>query len=104
VAEVEGQIKGTVGIQSRNDEEAELRRMSVAVDSRRQGIGGELLKTAEEFCRGEDYQCIHLSTALHLKPAIALYQKAGYQLIGEEQHGRIIVQHFVKHLSDGRTG
>jgi GNAT superfamily N-acetyltransferase len=104
VAEVEGQIKGTVGIQRRNDGGAELRRMSVAADSRRQGIGGELLKTAEEFCRGEGYQCIHLSTALHLKPAIALYQKAGYQLICEEQYGRIIVQHFVKHLSDGRTG
>ena len=42
VAEVEGQIKGTVGIQRRNDEEAELRRMSVAADSRHQGIGGEL--------------------------------------------------------------
>jgi GNAT superfamily N-acetyltransferase len=104
VAEVEGQIKGTVGIQRRNDGGAELRPMSVAADSRRQGIGGELLKTAEEFCRGEGYQCIHLSTALHLKPAIALYQKAGYQLIGEEQHGRIIVQHFVKYLSDSRTG
>jgi GNAT superfamily N-acetyltransferase len=104
VAEVEGQIKGTVGIQRRNDGEAELRRMSVAADSRRQGIGGELLKTAEEFCWEEGYQCIHLTTAIHLKPAIALYQKAGYQLIGEEQFSRIIAQHFVKYLSDDRTG
>jgi hypothetical protein len=35
VAEVEGQIKGAVGVQCWDDEGAELRRMSVAADSRR---------------------------------------------------------------------
>ena len=39
VAEVEGQIKGMVGIQRKDEREAELRRMSVARDARRQGIG-----------------------------------------------------------------
>ena len=42
VAESAGQIKGMVGIQYRSDEEAELRRMSVASDTRRQGIGRRL--------------------------------------------------------------
>jgi GNAT superfamily N-acetyltransferase len=99
VAEVDGQIKGIIGIQRRDDGEAELRRMSVAADSRRRGIGGELLKTAEDFCRGQGYQHIHLTTVSHLKPAIALYQKAGYQLTGKDQHGQINAQHFVKYLS-----
>jgi GNAT superfamily N-acetyltransferase len=87
------------GFQRRDDREAELRRMSVAADSRRRGIGRELLKTAEDFCRGQGYQHIHLTTVSHLKPAIALYQKAGYQLTGEDQYGQINAQHFVKYLS-----
>lgn len=100
VAEGEGQIKGMVGIWRRDNEEAELRRMSVAADSRRQGIGGDLLKAAEDFCRGQGYQRIHLTTAIHLEPAIALYRKAGYQLVSEEQYGQIMAQHFVKYLLD----
>jgi len=39
-----------VDIQKRSNEEAELRRMSVAGDARRQGIGWKLLETVEEFC------------------------------------------------------
>jgi GNAT superfamily N-acetyltransferase len=100
VAEVDGQIKGMVGIQRRNDGEAELRRMSVAADSRRQGIGGRLLETAEDFCREQGYRRIHLTTVSHLKPAIALYRKFGYQLTDEDQYGRTMARHFVKYLSD----
>jgi GNAT superfamily N-acetyltransferase len=100
VAEVDGQTKGMVGIQRRDDGEAELRRMSVAADSRRQGIGGALLKTVEDFCREQGYGCIHLSTVSHLKPAIAMYRKFSYQQIGEEPFGRMVELHFVKYLSE----
>jgi ribosomal protein S18 acetylase RimI-like enzyme len=99
VAEISEQIKGIVGIQRRDDGEAELRRMSVAGDSRRQGIAGKLLETAEGFCREQGYRRIHLTTVSHLKPAIALYRKFGYQLTGEDQYGRITAHHFVKYLS-----
>ena len=35
VADVDGEVKGMVGVQRRDEEEAELRRMSVAADTRR---------------------------------------------------------------------
>jgi GNAT superfamily N-acetyltransferase len=103
VAEVDGQVKGSVGIYRRADGEAELRRMGVADDSRRQGIGRELLKAAEDFCREQGYPRVYLTSATHMSAAVAMYQKAGYQLIGKEPYGqfsRITAHHFVKHLFD----
>ena len=98
VAEVTGEIKGMVGIQRRDEEEAELRRMSVAGDARRQGIGRALLETTESFCVGLGYRQIRLTTVTLLQPAIAMYRKFGYQLTGEEAYGEITGQHFVKRL------
>jgi GNAT superfamily N-acetyltransferase len=103
VAEVGGEVKGMVGVQRRSDEEAELRRMSVASSSRRQGTGRRLLETAEDFCRQHGYRRISLTTVSHLQPTIAMYQQCGYQLVGEEAYGKITGQHFVKHLDDSGT-
>lgn len=105
VVEIDGQIKGMVGIQRRDDTEAELRRMSVASDARRQGIGWALLETTESFCREQEYQQIRLTTVTLLKPAIAMYIRFGYRLTGEDQYGEISGQHFVKRLDgpDPRT-
>lgn len=99
VAEVDGQIKGMVGIQRRTQEEAELRRMSVAADSRRHGIGGKLLETAEAFCGRKGYCRIRLTSVSLLQPAIAMYRKYGYQQVGEERYGQVMGLHFVKHLT-----
>ena len=98
VAEDEGQIKGIVGIQGRDQREAELRRMSVARDARRQGIGWALLETTETFCREQGYQQIRLTTVTLLQPAIAMYIRFGYRLTGEDQYGEIAGQHFLKVL------
>ncbi len=103
VAEADGEIKGMVGIQYRSDEEAELRRMSVASDTRRQGTGRRLLEIVETFCREQGYQRIRLTTATQLQPAIAMYQRCGYRLIGAGQPGKIVTQHFVKDLEDPGT-
>ncbi len=98
VAEIGGQIKGMVGIQCINEAEAELRRMSVAAESRRQGIGRGLLQVSEAFCKDRGYSRIKLTTVNLLRPAIAMYQNYGYQLVGEEQYGQITGLHFIKHL------
>ena len=97
VAEVDGEIKGMVGIQRRSSQEAELRRMSVASDSRGQGIGLQLLETVEDFCREWGYSRIRLTTHLMLKPAIALYRKNGYCMVADET-GRAVTRGFVKEL------
>ena len=100
VAEIAGLIKGIVGIQRRSNHEAELRRMSVSADSRRQGIGWKLLETTEAFCRSNGYHHIRLTTVTHLQPAIAMYLRFGYHLTEEEQFGQIMGQHFIKRLVD----
>ena len=97
VAEVDGEIKGMVGIQHRSDEEAELRRMSVASDARSQGIGRQLLETVEDFCRKWGYARIRLTTHMMLEPAIALYRKNGYCMVADET-GRAVTRGFVKEL------
>ena len=98
VADVDGEVKGMVGVQRRDEEEAELRRMSVAADTRRRGIGWKLLETVEAFCREKGYRRISLSTVTQLQPAIAMYRKFGYELADEGTYGIMTVQYFVKHL------
>ncbi|MBM3942771.1 MAG: GNAT family N-acetyltransferase [SAR202 cluster bacterium] len=99
VAELAGAVAGTVGIQRRSETEAELRRMSVATGQRRQGIGGQLLDTAEQFCREQGYRQIRLTTVTLLVPAIAMYRKHGYQQVGQEKYGQVCGLHFVKGLA-----
>ncbi len=98
VAESDGNIVGILGVQRRGAEEAELRRMSVAGGHRRQGIGSKLLDVAEAFCREQGYQRVRLTTVTLLQPAIAMYRKHGYRLVGEEEYGQVTGQHFVKEL------
>ena len=102
VAELDSEIVGMVGIQRRTDEEAELRRMSVATHTRRLGIGRKLLETTETFCRDQGYHRIRLTTVTFLKPAIAMYRECGYRLAGEEEYGHVAGLHFVKHLKEDR--
>ena len=98
VAEADGRIVGMVGVQGRGEEEAELRRMSVALDSRRQGIGVGLLETVQGFCREKGYQRLRLTTVSQMTAAIAMYRKFGFRLVGEENYGRLLGQHFLKEL------
>ena len=98
VAERSGAIVGMVGVQRVNDEEGELRRMSVAGDSRRQGIGRRLLETVEDFCRGNGYSRIALSTVIHLEPAVRMYTACGYRPVRQEPYGSMTEQFFVKQL------
>ena len=90
---------GIVGIQPREqEEEAELRRMSVSSSARRQGIGRRLLETTEEFCRDKNYLRICLSSVHILQPALAMYRRFGYTTVKEEPYGPLTVHHLVKEL------
>ncbi|MDA1218442.1 MAG: GNAT family N-acetyltransferase [Chloroflexi bacterium] len=98
VADLSGEVKGMVGIQKHNDDEAELRRMSVAGDARRQGIGWKLLETVEDFCHEQGYSQIFLTTSSPLVAAIAMYQRYGFQLTGMEQYGQMSIHRYLKKL------
>ena len=98
VAEVDGVIKGMVGIENKGGGTAELRRMSVDKEVRRLGIASKLLEIAEDFCKCLGQKRINLTTVTLLVPAIKLYEKYGYSLQGKEAYGDITGLHFVKIL------
>ena len=98
VAEVDGAVKGMVGIETKGDGTAELRRMSVAKEVRRLGIASKLIEVAEDFCKSLGHKRINLTTVTLLVPAIKLYEKYGYTLQREESYGDITGLQFVKTL------
>jgi putative acetyltransferase len=88
VARLQDRIIGTGALVHRTDELAEIVRMSVAVDLRRQGVGrlilGRLITTAEE----KGYRRIILETTHTWKEVIAFYLKYGFK-VTHEQNGDI---------------
>ena len=85
VAEQDDAVVGMVGIERHSDAEAELRRMIVAREHRRRGIGRALLATAEAFCHESGYQSVVLSTSELQQPAMLLYESSGYRRIRSTQ-------------------
>jgi DNA-binding MarR family transcriptional regulator/N-acetylglutamate synthase-like GNAT family acetyltransferase len=58
---------------------SECKRLYVRPAARGHHIADRLMDALEEFARGEGVQCICLDTYDDLKPAIALYERRGYQ-------------------------
>ena len=102
VVEGDGRLVGTAGLQRRNEEEAELRRMNVAIEYRRRGIAQSLLDTVEEYARTQGYSRLLLSTIIPLVPAIAMYEKNGFRRTGQHRYGSVTVLHFSKNLLSGQ--
>ncbi len=90
----------------------ELRRMYVAPAARRRGIGRMMLDFAERHVAGLGIPRIDLSTSELQQAALALYRRAGYELVRTEQAdeannktigGGIRRFHFEKHLPAGSS-
>ena len=81
-----GGVVGMVGIEHRDQQTAELRRMAMQNAQRRKGIGRELLGAAEAFARSQGYQCMVLSTSELQVAARRLYESSGYRLVREEKN------------------
>ena len=73
-------LAGTVGLQRVDGKTAELRRMIVARNHRRKGLGHALLGHVERFARAQGYDTLMLETSSLQPAAIALYRRAGYTL------------------------
>ena len=58
---------------------AQLRRLSVDVSIRRQGIGGKLVDEVKRFCLKNGYQMLILTTYTSNQAAINMYKKAGFE-------------------------
>ncbi len=71
-------IVGTVGIKSDSDKTALLRRLFVAPDERKKGIGSSLLAESISFCRDKGYKEIVFRATDRMGAAMSLIKKHGF--------------------------
>lgn len=84
-----GEIVGMVGVQGVEESQAELKRLRVRKEYRRNGIGSRLVDLCIQFCREKGYRRIVLDTAAPSAPgfqaALSLYESKGFVLDGFQQ-------------------
>ena len=71
-------LLGMVGMQYLNDDECELRRMSVSTKARRLGVGTLLVQHLLQFARNEGFKKCILSTLTRMIPGRRMYEKLGF--------------------------
>lgn len=86
IAELGGQIVGSVGIVGDSSSEAQLRWFLVHPTQRGRGLGRILLNKAARFCRDHEFKSVYLWTVSDLKAAAHLYQLAGFRKTEEKTH------------------
>ena len=96
VADYDNAIIGMVGVQKTSDHGAEVRRLRVHADFRRKGVGAKLMEQALSFCRHHGYLKVTLDVRIERGPAIALFEKFGFQLNRtREINGRRMLDFYV---------
>jgi len=80
VADYEDEVIGMIGVQKTSAHGAEIRRLRVRTDYRRRGLGTRLMEQALSFCRHHGYLKLTLDVRIERGPAIALFEKFGFQL------------------------
>ena len=86
IAEVDGQPAGCVFCVRQDDATAQLRLLLVAPAARGLGLGQRLVDECLSFARASGYRELVLWTNDVLTAARHIYEKAGFQLAGEEKH------------------
>ena len=86
VAELNGQIVGSIVINGLSNEIALLRWFLVHPDARGRGLGHQLIDNALAFCRERGFKKVRLWTISELKAAAHLYKEAGFVVTREETH------------------
>ncbi|UNK16184.1 bifunctional helix-turn-helix transcriptional regulator/GNAT family N-acetyltransferase [Paenibacillus sp. N3/727] len=86
VAEVDGEIVGSIAITKSSDTVAQLRWFVLDENYQGMGIGKKLMETALNFCNEQNYQLVFLWTVSTLDTARYLYQKYNFRLTEEKQN------------------
>ncbi len=86
LAEVEGQIVGSIAIEGYSDTEAQLHWFFVHPEYRGLGLGKELMSRAIEFCKDCEYKIIFLWTTEELIVASHIYTCFGFRRTEDKPH------------------
>lgn len=70
-----GEVVGMIGVQFHEPGVGEIRRLRVATDHRRRGIGSALMETALRFCQERQCLKVTLDTYMEREPALKLFEK-----------------------------
>jgi ribosomal protein S18 acetylase RimI-like enzyme len=82
----EGQIVGMIGVQHHEREVGQVRRLRVAQDYRRRGIGKALMETAITFCKDNEYIKIAFDTFAERTIVVEMFQKLSFRHGGTRHH------------------
>ncbi len=86
IAEMGGEIVGSVFIVQQSETVAKLRLLLVEPKARGMGLGSHLVEECIHFAKRKGYKNIQLWTNNILVEARHIYAKKGFQLIAEESH------------------
>ena len=81
VAELAGEVVGSVAVRPKEERTCELKRLYLRPDQRGTGLGQQLYEHAEAFARTAGYERIWLDSSRRFARAHRLYQRNGFMLL-----------------------